>query len=284
MTDLKRSYLRDFIQSPWNVSGVLAGLAVAVVLSFPYGLTGAALPLLATLACEFVACLFVPDNAGFRAWANARGVEQQRAEAAQRVLLEIQKRCGRQDQFRQYQAGYQAIVEQVQVLLRQVHEKAGVLGPDDIERISNVPVEYLSLQLSMLVMNERAGAINLGEITRKLVVIEKHISLPPQGSDVRALEQARDEYRGLLTRHQRMVSKRTAIEAAMVALPDQLAEIYQIVMGEPVDNDNGRLSDAIANLRLRQDIESELTEELSGAIADHVSRKASSSYPVRSGH
>ena len=100
---------------------------------------------------------------------------------------------------------------------------------------------------------------------------------------MRALTRARDEYQGLISRHQRMVSKRTAIEAAIVSLPDQLAEIYQIVMGEITDNDSGRLSDAIANLRLRQDIESELNDELSGAIADSAIKKASSTNQVRSG-
>jgi hypothetical protein len=283
MTDPEHSYLSDFIQSPGNVGGVLAGLAASVLLSFPYGLEGAALPFLATVACEFVVCMFIPDMASFRAWANARKTREYRAESAERVMAQIERRCNKPERARLIHAGYAAIVERVDALLRQAGEKPGALGLDEIERISNVPVEYLSLQLSMLVMDERAGSINLADIVRKLGSIERQIGQPIEGSDTRALTRARDEYQGLINRHQRMMSKRTAIEAAIVSLPDQLAEIYQIVMGEVSDSDNGRLSDAIANLRLRQDIESELNDELSGAIAESMIKKASSTNQVRSG-
>lgn len=304
MTDPDHSYLSDFIQSPRNVGGVLAGLAASILVSFPYGLEGAVLPLLATLACEFVACMFVPDMASFRAWSNAKRAREQRAEAEERAFSEIKRRFDilyraqqnnagnesksndrRQDlaqRFTRLRANYASIVEQVDSLLRQATERPGVLGRDDVERISNVPLEFLGLHLSMLVMEERASSTNLVDINRKLGVIQQQISQPDAGSDLRALTRARDEYEGLISRHQRMVSKRTAIEAALVALPDQLAEIYQVVMSEATDSDNSRLTDAIANLRLRQDIELELNDEISGAITDSATRKTSQTNPVRS--
>ena len=282
MSDNKPSYLSDFLQSPGNVSLLLGGVATAVVLSFPYGLLGAAFPLLGTLALEFVACLFVPDMTTFRHWADTRRGQQHRVEHTQRVMGEIRRRCSSPNQFRQYEEDHRAIAQQVASLLELAGKKPGTLRLEDLERIADVPSEYLGLHLSLMVMEERTSAIDLKDIHRKLDHIVNQIDDPRAGSDIRQLERARDEYEALIARHQRMLSKRTAIEAAIVALPDQLAEIYQIVMGESTQNDGARLSGAIASLRLRQDIESEIAEDISGAIPSPTMKRTGDAASVRS--
>ncbi|GLR11406.1 hypothetical protein GCM10007907_01960 [Chitinimonas prasina] len=282
MSDNKPSYLSDFLQSPGNVSLMLGGVATAVFLSFPYGLLGAAFPLLGTLALEFVACLFVPDMTTFRHWADTRRGQQHRVEHTQRVMGEIRRRCSSPSQFRQYEEGHRAIAQQVASLLELAGKKPGTLRLEDLERIADVPSEYLGLHLSLMVMDERTSAIDLKDIHRKLDHIVNQIDDPRPGSDIRQLERARDEYEALIARHQRMLSKRTAIEAAIVALPDQLAEIYQIVMGESTQNDGARLSGAIASLRLRQDIESEIAEDISGAIPSPTTKRTGDAASVRS--
>lgn len=282
MSDNKPSYLSDFLQSPGNVSLLLGGVATAVVLSFPYGLLGAAFPLLGTLALEFVACLFVPDMTTFRHWADTRRGQQHRVEHTQRVMGEIRRRCSSPNQFRQYEEDHRAIAQQVASLLELAGKKPGALRLEDLERIADVPSEYLGLHLSLMVMDERTSAIDLKDIHRKLDHIVNQIDDPRAGSDIRQLERARDEYEALIARHQRMLSKRTAIEAAIVALPDQLAEIYQIVMGESTQNDGARLSGAIASLRLRQDIESEIAEDISGAIPSPTMKRTGDVASVRS--
>ncbi|MDN3575651.1 hypothetical protein QWZ03_02555 [Chitinimonas viridis] len=282
MSDNKPSYLSDFLQSPGNVSLLLGGVATAVFLSFPYGLLGAAFPLLGTLALEFVACLFVPDMTTFRHWADTRRGKQHRVEHTQRVMGEIRRRCSSPNQFRKYEEGHRAIAQQVASLLELAGKKPGTLRLEDLERIADVPSEYLGLHLSLMVMDERTSAIDLKDIHRKLDHIVNQIDDPRAGSDIRQLERARDEYEALIARHQRMLSKRTAIEAAIVALPDQLAEIYQIVMGESTQNDGARLSGAIASLRLRQDIESEIAEDISGAIPSPTTKRTGDAASVRS--
>lgn len=273
MSDSTPSYLTDFLRSPGNVSGLLGGAAIATVLSFPFGLLGAALPLLITAGIEVIACLFVPDMATFRRWADDQRKIQSRAEAIERVMSEIRKRCTSPNQFRQFLDDHQVIAQQVMSLLDLAKKKPGVLGLEDMERIADVPSEYLSFHLSLLVMDERAKAIDLRDITKKLALIRNQIERPEEGADLRQLERARTEYEALVARQQRMMSKRPAIEAAIVSLPDQLAEIYQMVMGEGAQNDGARLTDAIGSLRLRQDIESEIAEDLSGAIPDLQARK-----------
>lgn len=266
MAETKPSYLADFLQSPANTGLLLAGAASAVALSFPYGLLGAAFPLLATLGLELIACLFVPDMPRFRRWADQQRDRRGQAEQADRLMGEIRQRCSGPNQFRQYVEQYQVLSQQVVSLLAQTRERAGLLGLEDRDRIADVPNEFLRLHLSLLVMEERARSLDLRDVQRKLAQINSQISRPQDGMDVRQLERARDEYEALLARHQRMLSKRTAIEAAILALPDQLAEVYQIIMGEGTQGDGARLSGAIANLRQRQDIESEIAEDLADEL------------------
>ena len=60
-----------------------------------------------------------------------------------------------------------------------------------------------------------------------------------------------------------MLSRMTAIEAAMLSMPDQIEEIYQTIMTAPMSSDlDHRLEESIAKLRLEEEIEAELKGEL----------------------
>ena len=266
MSDSTPSYLSAFLQSPGNVTGVLAGVAASVLMSFPFGMLGAAFPLLVTLGVETVACLFVPDMPSFRRWADQQRRTLSRKEAVDRAFAEISRRCANTNQYQKYLEKFLAVDQRVRSVLDVAERKTGVLRIEDLDRISDVPAEYLGLHLSLLVMDERSKSVDMRDIERKLRQIQSQIESPDVGTDVDELQSARTEYEGLIARHQRMLSKRSSIEAALLTLPDQLAEIYQMVIGNGPQTDSGKLSDAIANLRLRQDIESELSDDFSGAI------------------
>ncbi len=282
MHDSNPSYLGDFLQSPGNVVGVLGGLAAGVLLSFPYGLLGAAIPLLVTAGAEIIACLFVPDMPSFRHWADKQRTDGGRAETEAQMLEEIRRRCPSPSVQRKYFDAHQSIVRQVEGLQTLAAKRPGALGLEDRDRIAAVPSEFLGLNLSLLVMDDRTQAVDLGNINRKLAQITRQLAEPADGADVRELERARDEYTALLARHQRMLSRRAAIEAAIVSLPDQLAEIYQMVMSDGTQSQGAQLTDAIANLRLRQDIDAELAADLSGAIEDVRTKQRGNADGLRS--
>ena len=62
-----------------------------------------------------------------------------------------------------------------------------------------------------------------------------------------------------------MTSRKRALEAAMLSMPDQMEEIYQTIMTTSATEEVGsRLDDAIAKLRLQEDIEAELAGEING--------------------
>ncbi|WP_373973989.1 hypothetical protein NT239_10055 [Chitinibacter sp. SCUT-21] len=257
-----RNYLADFIQSPGNITLLLAGLATAVICSFPFGLVGAAFPLLATVALETLACLFIPDMPSFRAWANQRRLQQKTAMSSERMLDEIFAKCGSKQTAREIEQMFAMLGQQVRSLIEHASEQTGILNGTDLQKIQSVPTQYLSLRLSLLSIDERAASVDLRKISAKLNDLNAQISKPALGADVRQLSRARDEYQNLLARHQRMLSRRSAIEAAVLTLPDQLAEIYQLVMSNSSERDGIRLTDAISNLQLRQEIEDEIADEL----------------------
>lgn len=266
MEDTQPNYLTEFITSPRNVWLMLAGAASAWVLYSYHGLLGAAFPLLAMVGVELIACLFVPDMPRFRRWADHERAKRAHEKQGKRLLSEIQSRCAGVEQLREYLVQHRALVKQVDSLREHARGRIDMLDLEDRDRIADVPNEFLRLHLSLMVMEERARSLDLRDVQRKLAQINSQISRPQDGMDLPQLERARDEYEALLARHQRMLSKRTAIEAAILALPDQLAEVYQIIMGEGTQGDGARLSGAIANLRQRQDIESEIAEDLADEL------------------
>ena len=66
-----------------------------------------------------------------------------------------------------------------------------------------------------------------------------------------------------------MLSRRRALEAAMLSMPDQLDEIYQTIMTLPASEDvGGRLEEAVGKLRLQEDIEADLASGLAEVLPD----------------
>ncbi|MGB0128720.1 MAG: hypothetical protein WBP72_13865, partial [Rhodocyclaceae bacterium] len=125
----------------------------------------------------------------------------------------------------------------------------------------------------ILVIDDRSAAVDLREIERRLETIDRDLGEAKAGMDLRQLQKARAEYAGLVGRHRRMLSRKTALEAALVSMPDQMEEIYQTIVTAPTSSDVGsRLEDAIARLRLEEDVEAELAGELGESVPDFSAR------------
>jgi len=267
METQRPSYLAEFLRTEHNVIALLGGLALSALASLPFGLEGALIPLIATVSLEAIACLFVPDISTFRRWSDDRWREDQRETQAMQLRAEIGKRAGSVDVFAQCMEDYGRVTQRVDSLSQVARERSGQLSIEDIERIKDVQNEFLGLQLTLKVIDERTKAVNLPDVVRKLERIKRDIENPVVGADMRQLVRAQQEYEALIARHQRMMSRRVAIEAAITALPDQLDEIFQMVMTATAgDSSEVRLTDAISRLRLQEDMEEELNKELSSEI------------------
>ncbi len=157
--------------------------------------------------------------------------------------------------------------ERVQSLYQRAETGHGRLAYRDVEQLDDVSLEYLALWLALLVMDDRAESVNLREVETKVAALERELAAPRPGTDLRQLQKARADYLAVIERHNRMLSRRRALEAAMLSMPDQLDEIYQTIMTLPVSEEVGtRLEEAIGKLRLQEDIEADLASDLAEAV------------------
>ena len=93
MADEKPSYVRELLASQGNLNAGLGALAVAAILSIPFGFGIGAIPLLAFAAGEIIAALYVPSSIKFRDDVDRKWRARERAATRQRLLAEIDARA-----------------------------------------------------------------------------------------------------------------------------------------------------------------------------------------------
>lgn len=144
----------------------------------------------------------------------------------------------------------------------------------DVEKLDDATLDYLSMWLAGQVIDERARAVSLRDIETRLKIIEDDLEENRPGTDLNQLQKARTEYLALITRHRRMLSRKMAIEAAIVSMPDQMDEIYQTIVTAPATADVGsKLAEAISKLSLEEDLEVELEGIMRETVPDYSSRR-----------
>ena len=74
-----------------------------------------------------------------------------------------------------------------------------------------------------------------------------------------------------LNRRGALVGKTIAIDAALASMPDKIEEIYQMVIAAPYSKGvGGRLEDSLSRLRLAEELEQELSFDLSDTLPSGV--------------
>jgi len=261
------SYLWAMLSSQTNVYAALGSLALATLLSIPYGFGIGALPLIAFAAGEVIAAVHIPSLPAFRRHVDRQWRQRARDASRQSLLAEIEARGRRTAAYQQNRAAYQRMSSRIASLYHRAEDDRSRLPIADVERMEEATIEYLAMWLALLVMDERGDAVKPREIEARIAELDREIANPRPGSDLRQLQKAHDEYQAVLERHHRLLSRRRAIEAAMLSMPDRLEEIYQTIMTSPLSEDvGGRLDEAIARLRLQEDIEAELAADIAEAM------------------
>jgi len=267
MADEKPSYLQEMLTSQGNVHAGLGSLAVATVLSIPFGFGIGAIPLVAFAASEIIAALYVPSSIKFRDAVDRKWRSRERVATRQRLVAEIEARARRTSVFQQTMNAYSRMSSRVASLYSRAEDSQTRLSPRDVERLEDATIEYLYMWLASLVMDERGDSIKPREIEDRMAFLDREIASPEPGADLRQLQKARAEYVVILERHNRMISRKRALDAAMLSMPDQLEEIYQTIMTTPLTEDVGsQLEESIAKLRLQEDIEAELAGDMTEAV------------------
>ncbi len=265
--DKRPSYVRELLTSQGNLYAGLGTLAAATVLSIPFGFGIGAIPLLVFAAGEIIAGLYVPSSITFRDGVDRKWRSRERAATRARLLAEIDARASRGSTFQQTMSAYSRMADRVASLYSRADDAQSQLSSSDVERLDDATIDYLYRWLAALVMEERGEAIKPREILDRIALLDQEIATPKPGADLRQLQKARTEYLAILERHNRMQSRKRALDAAMLSMPDQLEEIYQTIMTAPLSEDIGsRLDESIAKLRLQEDIEAELAGDVDAVV------------------
>lgn len=279
----KPSYLAAMLTSQANLYAVLGVGAVAALAAIPFGLIGAAVPLIALATGEALAALVVPDMSTFRAKVDERLRKSQRASARESILLEMAKRIPIQFQGRTIaparnerlsqenksrMRGYNTMVEQIGSLAQVAQDRKSALGDREVERMYEASIDYLSLWLARLVIDAREGNIDIREVHSKMREIESKIpsSTPKVASQLR---HAHKEYAAIVARRNSLEGKSASIDAALAAMPDKIEEIYQMVIASPYSIGMGdKLEGSLSRLRIAEELEQELSLDLSTELPD----------------
>lgn len=260
--DEKPSYLWAMLTSPLNINLFLATLAGGTFLAIPYGAPGMVLPLLAFAAGEAIAAMFVPASSTFRATVDRKLKLKRREAAAMHLRGEIARRCTEHDARWEV---YRNLQERVRSLREMGSHRRSALGERELDRIEDTAIDFLGLWLAELSMDERQESVNERDIERRIADIGARIERGAE--DERSLRKARGDLEELLLRHRRLASRKAAVEAALLSLPDAVEEIYQAIITNSSAAEGGaRLTEAIERLRLEEELESSYGAEIQNIV------------------
>lgn len=263
----KPSYVREWLTSQGNIYALLGSAAAATVLSIPFGFGVGAIPLIAFAAGEAIAGMYVPSSITFREKVDRRRRQAAREAARAHLIDEISRRVPGNQRIERSFETYDGMAQRVASLYALVADRRTQLSVGDVEKLDDATLDYLCVRLALLIIDDRSSAIDQRDIERRVAAIERDLAAQSPGSDERQLRKARSDYLALASRHRRMLSRKAALEAALISMPDQMEEIYQTIVTAPTSEELGaKLSDAVANLRLHEDIEVELAGDIERAV------------------
>jgi len=271
MDERKPAYLTEWLLSPGNVNVVLAGIGAAAIFSIPFGYGIGAVALIALAAGEAIASMFVPASLTFRDKINRKYRRQMHEAARKHLFEELYRREGDGPAFDKTRETFDRLQQRIDSLYTLAVDSSNVLSERDVDRLEDSSLDYLYAKLALAVIADRSAAIDLAQVDNRIRAIDKEMASPAAGSDVKQLEKARADYVALAARHRRMMSRKTALEASVLSMPDQMEEIYQMIVAAPSSQELGqKLSEAVDNLRLREDIEGEIASDLQEDIPSLV--------------
>ncbi len=310
----KPSYLRAMLTSQANLYAGLGSGALGALLSLPFGFGVGLIPLLLYAAAASIASLYVPSSPTFRAGVDTAFRKQQREIAREHLCREISSRAPgivwhrdasdqgdptdssphsrprepwspapTLDKSATYLDSYRRMVARVNSLQLIASDRETQLTGQDIERLEDTTLDFLSLWLASLVTDDRSKAVDQDDVRRRIADLDVQLAKVTDDPTARQLRHAKADYTALLSRQAAMLTKRQAIEAAMMAMPDQIEEIYQMIMAAPFSSSiSSKLDESLSRLRLEDELEQELNDDLHDNIPSLPERPAPVSVlPVR---
>ncbi|MBT9553657.1 MAG: hypothetical protein IV088_22675 [Hydrogenophaga sp.] len=253
----KPSYLGAFLRHPANRTALLAAGVVAIFASIPMGLAGLALVGTLAVGTEILAALMVPSLPSFKAWVDREAHHQSLSQRRQLLIAELRDR-GETDAL----STYQHMWERVQALYQTAGDRQTTLTRQDVEKLDTLTVDYLGLCAVNASLRRRKDHTSEDQVNRRIANVEAQLRNPALGDEeARQLRATLAEYTEVLNRSRRLAVRRSALEATLVAMPDKMEEVYQLVITSPYATDMGsKLEDSLSRLRIAEEVAAEFDD------------------------
>jgi hypothetical protein len=253
----KPSYLGEMLTSQTNINLGLASLAGAALAAIPLGLAGAAIPLVLFGAGEAIASMFVPSSQTFRNHVDRKHRARKRAAFVDHLRKQIE-RLARRDHDNW--GTYQRMLDRAASIKDLRQHRKDVISERDLERLEDASMDYLSLWLTQLSIEDRLDSLGASGINKQLYATEERLKKHPDDVTLRKAKADLDE---LVQRAERLKRRKTVVDTALLALPDAVEEIYHAAITSPTAGDvASRLQEAVDRLQVEQELDSKLDAEL----------------------
>ncbi len=246
------SYLQEMLTHQYSLYGFLTSTALAGMMAIPYGWEAAAIPLVGFVAAEAIAGLFIPGSVTFKESVDKRVRGEAREATRERLIKELK---GRDNAGQQGWEIYHRMWSRLAPLWRVAKNRRTGLSKRDVERLDDTTVDYLSLWLSRLLMDEREKTISETDLRRRLADIDKQLTTVSGTPERNRLGKARKDLAKILLSREGLQAKRASVEATMISMADSFEEIYHRVVANPRATDiTEHLNMAVDRMRISEDL------------------------------
>lgn len=275
--DKKPSYLAAFLGHPVNKAVMLASACTATFASIPYGWTGLVLVGVVALGAEILAALAIPDLPSFRASVDSQRHRQSMAERKERLVRELQR-----EGEKAALANYDQMCRRVESLYETAGDAKTTLTRQDVEKLEDLTVDYLGLSAVNFSLKQRKTQVNEDTVLKRIASIRAQLdSARLADEEARQLHSALREYTEVLQRARRLAIRSSTLEATLLAMPDKMEEVYQLVIAAPYSSDMAnRLGDSLSRLKLAEDVAAELDGPLGFDVAESPYAAPAASKPA----
>lgn len=243
-------YWKSFLFHRYNQLVVLGVTAASVLASFPFGGDALTLGLLGLAALEMMGLAIVPGLTNFQLAMNERYRAEQREASRHTLLKEVQVHGGSS-----HLRSFEQMSARVSSLYRTASDRSSSLTTREVEQLDDLTLDYLRMCVSDAVLRNPEGGDFAAGVNRKLRAVDERLERGGLDKDEETqLRRAKAEYEEALARQARIASRRSALEASLVAMPVRLEEVYQMVMTAPRDGNLSQLlEESVSKLRLAEE-------------------------------
>lgn len=251
------SYTKEFLFSQSNVLSVLLGTAAAILLSFPFGAKGFVLPMIGIGTLESLALLFIPGMPGFRKSVDQRLREEKRTHLIQQLVRQILESVS---QTHPNWSIFERMQERARSLAEMYKVRGDSVSERDVERVADAAAQFLANWLMAISIEARLKTLARSDLEKRRKEVTTRLEDDPGNT---SLTRALNDIDALLERRERLINRKAAVEAGLLALPDAVEEIMNAALtSRGADDASQRLQDAVDRLHDEEEAEAIIEQEL----------------------